>query len=470
MPKELCKAGAAELAAMIRDRRVTSRQVVQAHLDRIQQVNPLINAITITLAEQALAQADQADQAVAQGKELGPLHGVPFTVKENIDLQGTATSCGVKAMAQALPARDAPAVSRLRQAGAIPLGHGNLPDFSLRLHTANDLYGATLNPRDPALSPGGSSGGEAAAVASGMTPLGIGNDYGGSIRVPAHCCGVLGIKPSRGRVADASSLAPVESPLTVQMFMCHGPLARKVEDLALALEVMSGPDPRDPDAPPLPWPGPAAPGGKVALVKELPGSPMHGQVTRGLEAAAGALSRAGYTVEEAQPPALPEAIAMWGGLMGAEMRVMVQPYIKSYASHATLLSMEYMLNHFPKLEGPAYMRALADLKGIARMWHGFFQEHPLILGPVSSQPPHPVDYDIAGQEQAGRLLDSMGMVGIVNALGLPSLAFPIPTSQPEPPCAVQLLAARWREDLCLAAGKALEDNLGSPRVADPKAL
>ncbi len=187
---DLWRMSATDLATVIRSGQASSREVLEAHLRRIEAVDPSVNAVTAVLGEQALAAAKAADQATAGGGELRPLHGVPFTVKENIDLAGTPTTQGIKAFAGAIPGRDAPHVARLRAAGAIPLGHTNCPDRGIRWHAGSDLWGATINPWDRSRTPGGSSGGEAAALATGMTPLGVGGDLGGSLRWPAQCCGI----------------------------------------------------------------------------------------------------------------------------------------------------------------------------------------------------------------------------------------------------------------------------------------
>jgi amidase len=200
---ELWRKGAVELAKLISDREVSSREVVQAHLDRVEAVNPHLNAIVRLLPGEALAAADAADRAVADGSALGPLHGVPCTVKENIDVAGTPTTQAIPALAEAVAPVDAPQVERLRAAGMIPIGRTNLPDFGLRVHTDSSLHGLTRNPWNPQRTAGGSSGGEAAALATGMSPLGLGNDLGGSLRNPAHCCGIAGglqhLLPAHGR-------------------------------------------------------------------------------------------------------------------------------------------------------------------------------------------------------------------------------------------------------------------------------
>lgn len=188
--KDLFRFGATELARRIRAREVSSVEVVRAHLERIEAVNSKLNALTVVLADEALTAAEACDRALAEGRSpLGPLHGVPMTVKENIDLAGTATTEGIVALAQSMPASDGPHVLQLRAAGAIPIARSNMPDFGLRWHTDNALRGTTLNPWDRSRTPGGSSGGEAAALATGMTPLGNGNDLGGSLRWPSQCCG-----------------------------------------------------------------------------------------------------------------------------------------------------------------------------------------------------------------------------------------------------------------------------------------
>ncbi len=187
MTRELWRLGALDLAGRIAAKELSSREVIDAHLARIEAVNPAVNSVTVTLADEAMAAAAAADQAIAAGHSFGRLHGVPFTVKENLDVAGSPTTAGVAALRDNIAAADAPVVARLRSAGAIPLARTNLPDFALRFHTDNALHGATVNPWNPRLTPGGSSGGEAVALATGMSPLGLGNDLAGLLRMPALC-------------------------------------------------------------------------------------------------------------------------------------------------------------------------------------------------------------------------------------------------------------------------------------------
>src|SRR4051794_3989634 len=243
---------------MIRDREVSSREVVQAHLDRIEAVNPALNAIVRLLPDEALAAADAADRAVADGAALGPLHGVPCTVKENIDLAGTPTTQAIPALAEAIASDDAPQVERLRAAGAIPLGRTNLPDFGLRVHTDSSLHGLTRNPWNPQRTRGGWSGGEAAALATGMSPLGLGNALGGSLRTPAHCCGIASIKPSAGAVPAATVIPPPEMNISFQLMAVEGVLARRGAPVPAGFIPVPGQAPRGPPGGPagLPHPPP----------------------------------------------------------------------------------------------------------------------------------------------------------------------------------------------------------------------
>ena len=273
---ELWRKSALELAAMIRGREVSSREVVQAHLDRVEVVNPHINAVVRLLPEQALAAADEADRLAADGTWLGPLHGVPFTVKENIDLAGTPTTQGVPALAEAIAPVDAPPVERLRAAGAIAFGRTNLPDFALRVHTDSALHGLTRNPWNPQRTPGGSSGGEAAALATVMSPLGLGTDLGGSLRNPAHCCGVASIKPSTGAVPAASVIPPQDQTISYQLMSVNGVMARRIADLRAGFIAIAGQHPRDPLSVPAAFTD-LAPGERpqVAVLPEPPGGSTH---------------------------------------------------------------------------------------------------------------------------------------------------------------------------------------------------
>src|SRR4051794_18155068 len=309
MTEELWRRGAVELAGMIAEGSVSAREVVDAHLERIEAVNPHLNAITVVLAEEARAAADAAD---SNPESLGPLHGVPFTVKENIDVAGTATTSGIPALAEAVAPVDAPQVERLRRAGAIPIARTNLPDLGLRIHTDSSLRGLTRNPWNPDVTAGGSSGGEASALASGMSPLGLGNDVGGSLRNPAHCCGIASIKPTPGRVPHATVIAPEDLGPGMRLMVVEGVMARRVSDVRLGLGVVAGMHPRDPQSLPVPLDVPRPDSNRVAIVPDPPGGTTHPEIAAAVRRAGDALADAGYDVVEAVPPGYEEALQVWG--------------------------------------------------------------------------------------------------------------------------------------------------------------
>jgi amidase len=319
---QLWQLGPRELADGIRKRSFSSVETVQAHLDRIAEVNPSLNALTRVLEEEALAAAAEVDAGLARGDSPGPLAGVPFTVKENIDLAGTATTWGVAALARAEAPVDAPQVANLRQAGAIPVGRSNMPDFALRWHTDNALHGATVNPFDSSVTPGGSSGGEAVALATGMTPLGLGNDLGGSLRWPAQCCGVACIRPTLGRVPSATVIEPSDALIGLQLMNAQGPMARRVDDLRLALQLMARQSDRDP------WYVPAPLGNRdngrlrVAVVRDPAGAGVEPSIAEAVDRAARALREAGHTLADAEPPGVAEAARGWGILIAADVERM----------------------------------------------------------------------------------------------------------------------------------------------------
>lgn len=457
---ELCTKGAVELAAMIRERQVTSSAVVDACLERIEQVNPTVNAVTVTLADSARAAAADVDKALANGQRLGPLAGVPFTIKENVDVDGSATTWGVKALAEQMASADAPIVARLRQAGGIPLARTNLPDFAFRWDTVSDRGGRTRNPWDATRSPGGSSGGEAAALASGMTPLGIGNDLGGSLRVPAQMCGTAALRPSRGRVAHSAVTQPWPEPMAIQMTNCQGPMARSVADLRLVFGLISACDARDPRWVPAPLQGPRVDGRiRVAVARNPAGAGIDPHVRAGVDRAADWLADAGYDVVDAEPPNVAELAATWIDAIWADVGLML-PGLQPVAGADELRFIDACLTQqvFKPVDQAAQQATWVAIHQHAADWNQFLQRHPIILSPVCCEPPWVVDEDIS---QVARIARSMRMVVAVNILGLPSCAVPV-GSDGGLPQGVQLIGWRFREDLLLDAAQAIEDR--APRL------
>ncbi|HJQ57180.1 MAG TPA: amidase family protein, partial [Vineibacter sp.] len=253
---ELWQWDAVDLAAAIRSRKVSSYDATLAVVERMGAVNPKLNAVVLDLSDEALSAAKAADEAVRRGDRLGPVHGVPVTIKENIDQAGLPTINGVVAFKELVANEDSPPVANWKKSGAVIIGRTNAPAFSLRWHTDNDVHGATLNPWSKARTAGGSSGGAASALAAGIAPLAHGNDYGGSIRFPAYTCGVAGIRPTMGRVPAYNATAMAERPATAQLMAVNGPMARKVRDLRIGLAAMCGRDARDPLWVPAPLEGP----------------------------------------------------------------------------------------------------------------------------------------------------------------------------------------------------------------------
>lgn len=463
---ELWSLGAAELAAAIRERRASSREVVEAHLTRIDSVNQQVNAVTTVLAERARLAADEADRRLAAGEPLGVLHGVPVTVKENIDLAGSSTTWAVAALKDAIPAIDAPQVAHVLDAGAIPIGRTNLPDFALRWHSDNALYGAVRNPWDASRTPGGSSGGEGAALATGMTALGLGNDLGGSLRWPAQCNAICSIKPTLGRIPQATVVEPVDGPVSIQLMSVQGPMARRVADLRLALEVMSRPSVRDPWYVPAPAKGEALPAPiRVALVSDPAGQGTSTHVAAGVRKAAEALTAAGYTVEAVEPPEVARAAETWMTMLGADIRLM-WPLMSPLVSEDANRFMSTLLDAYPEIDAGTYMQTFMARQAIARAWGEFQLTHPLILAPVSTEPPFAVGADLT-PDGVQAIVRSMRMVVTVNLLGLPAAAVPTGITDGLPQ-GVQVIGPRFREDLCLDAAEAIENACGIPTPIDPR--
>ncbi len=467
LPRELWRAGAAELARAIAGKQVTSLPVVEALLARIGAVNPKVNAVVRTLADSARALAREADRAVAAGARLGPLHGVPFTIKENVDLAGSPTTQGVNALAAAIAPSDAPVVERWKAAGGIPLGRTNLPDFGLRVHPQSSLHGRTLNPWHPGRNVGGSSGGEGAALATGMSPLGIGNDIGGSLRNPAHCCGIASLKPSLGRIPHAAFGSGGGSPAG-QLMAVQGPMARRIEDVRLGYRLMAGPHRRDPWSMPIaPVLEPLSQPPRVALFAEPSGGTTHPSVARGVRLAGDALRAAGYLVEEVEPPRLPLVYETWGHFIATDLHLGLEGL-------GAMMGEEAMAFLRPSIEilGPVdlagYTQLLGTREELAAQWQEFFARSPLIVGPVFTQPPFEIGYDIAGRAQIADVLNQLRFVVCANLLGLPAVCVPVGIEDGLPR-GVQVMGDRYREEACLDAAQVIEAAHGLATPIDPVA-
>lgn len=465
MAEELWRRTAGDLARLIADREVSAREVVDAHLARIDDVNPVVNAIVERLVDEARDAAVRADDAQARGDHLGRLHGVPYTVKSNIDYAGSATTEGVVAFKDLVASTDAPMVKRLRAAGAIAVGRTNMPDFGLRITTESSLYGETRNPWDLSRTVGGSSGGDGAALATGMTPLGLGNDIGGSLRNPAYCCGVASIKPSFGRVASGNDTSQVLPLLNSQLMLAHGPLARTVADVRLALECVMGSDPRDPHAVDAPLDGPPRPR-RAALVPEPAGGSTDSDVSEGVRIAGRALEDAGYEVEEISPPELLDAYVAWSELMSTSLEL-IRPLIDPLMGEGGKRLLDLTRFDFPPPTPETLARMHQERYRVARGFHQFFDRFPVIVGPTWTQKPFPLGWDIESPENAAAVMEMFRFVLPANLMGLPAACVPTGVLGGLPTGA-QVIGPRFREDLCLDAAAVIEGAVGVLTPIDPR--
>ena len=463
MAEDLWKRTANDLAQLIAAGEVSSLEVVDAHLDRIEEVNGWLNAVTRVLTDEARAAAIDADAAVAAGDGLGPLHGVPCTVKENVDVSGTPTTQGLPAFAELIAPTDAPLVERLRGAGAIPIGRTNLPELGLRISTDNPLHGLTRNPWHPGRTAGGSSGGEGSAIASGMSPLGLGNDIGGSVRNPAFCCGIASIKPTHGRLPAYSVFEHDQNPpLASQVMLTDGPMARSVADLRTAMEVLHGRDPRDPRSVTVPLDGPDTQR-RVAIVHSVPGANCHPSVIDGVWRAASALADVGWEVVESTPPEMERCSDVWAYLLAADVEVLMETARPILSEELATMLDDLAGRYAPALMAPHLVHS--ETVRLAREWALFFVDHPVVLMPTWTEPPfeHGVDLD---DDATVALAELLRCITPPNLLGIPSVAVPVGVSDGLPQ-GVQCIADRWRDDLALAAAADLETALGTITPIDP---
>jgi amidase len=463
MDHEIWRWDATRMAAAIARREISSREAVESCLARMAAVNPRLTAVTVDLSGRALDSADAADAAVARGDALGPLHGVPVTVKENIDQAGCATTNGIVAFRNLVATEDSPVVSNWTAAGAIIIGRTNTPGFSFRLDTDNDLRGRTFNPWSETHTPGGSSGGAASSVTAGITPLSHGNDIAGSIRYPAYACGLAGLRPSFGRVPAFNPSAPAERSMASQLLSVQGPLARTVRDIRLALATLAARDPRDPwwvDAPLVGRPvrSPI----RVAVVTEpeaLGGARLHPTVAEAMRQAAGWLADAGYEIVDDATPGFTRAMELWFAMQVPEIRTFLWPAIEQYGDLGIRRAIRLMFEALPADDGLPYMKALAERARVVREWQQFFDRVPLVLAPVCTQPVYEQGFDVQDAARTAEVWRECATLTGVPVLGVPALA--VPTGVVDGlPTGVSILAPRFREDLCLAAGEAIEARAG----------
>lgn len=452
---------ALQTAAAIRSGAISSVEVVEAHIARMRDVNPRLNAVVVDLSEDALKAAKAADNARKRKTEFGPLHGVPITIKENVDYAGRPNPNGVAAQMNIIAPSDAPVVRNLKKAGAIVLGLTNTPEFSFRGFTDNPLHGLTLNPWDPEITCGGSSGGAGAAVAAGIGTIAHGNDIGGSLRWPAHCNGVVTIKPTQGRVPAYNESAAAERPMLAHLMSAQGPLARSVGDVRAALEVMSQRDPRDPWWVPAPLAGPKPKGPmKVALAKLPDDMDVAPSVRDALRQAADHLERSGYRVSEIDVPDINGVWQTWCDIIANETALLQEAAMLKVTSpdfHAAWSGIKAKANTLDLL---GWMRATAARNTHIRAWQLFFEEFPVVLAPTTVKPtPGPREDAISPERTLELFWNDLRFISAINVLGLPGAVVPVTLHEGQP-IGVQLIAGRYREDLALDAAAAIEKRAG----------
>jgi amidase len=461
---DLWRLSASELAALTKDGSVSAEDAVNSAIARMDAVNPGLNAVVADLSEEARAEAHALDKARAAGDATGPLHGVPITIKVNIDQAGHATTNGVAALKDAIAEADAPIVANLKAAGAVVIGRTNTPEFSFRADTDNPLHGRTHNPWGAHLSPGGSSGGAGSAVMAGIGALAHGNDIGGSLRFPATANGAVTVKPGMGRVPAWNPSQKAERGMLAQAMSVQGLITRTAKDLHLGMPPMIRPDARDPYHVPLPWRGDALDGPiKVAFTKDSFGRPLHDDVSKALDTARDALVDAGYQVEEVQTPDI-EACGAAGyrALMG-EVTAMMQSDIDAYGSETIKSIFEVYFRYFPPYEGAEQITMMAERSGFARDWSLFLDRYPLVLTPFMLTPFFAPNRDAEGEAGAVEALGAAHWSFAMNYMGLPAGNVPARLAElpngPNP-IGVQVVGRRWREDLVVDALDAIEARVG----------
>lgn len=470
MTDDICFMTAIDLARALRARELSAVEVMQAHLQQIEAVNPKVNAIVTLTAETALAEAMAADERLARGDAVGPLHGLPVAHKDLFPTRGVRTTFGSPAYRDYVPDADALPVERLKLAGAITVGKTNTPEFGAGGQTFNAVFGATLNPYDPTRTCGGSSGGAAVALACGMVPLADGTDLGGSLRNPANFCNVVGFRPSPGRVPTWPDQ------LAWYPFTVAGPMARTVADCALMLSVLAGPDDRSPIALETPGSAFAAPlerdfrDVRVAWSRDLGGLPVDPRVAEVLQGQRGVFEQLGCRVEEAEPDLADadEVFRLWRAWR-MELRVAdLLETCRELLKEAVIWNAE----QGRAISGPQLARAEARHTALYHRMREFMQRHEFLVLPVNSVPPFPVaqEYppEIAGVPSA-TYIDWMKTCYFITVTGHPAISVPCGFTGEGLPVGIQIVG-RHRDDFgVLQLAHAFEQATGVGRRRPPLA-
>ena len=449
---------ASRIAAAIRSKEITSVEIVEACLSRIETINPIINAAVQVVADRALREAQHLDKMANQDKFKGPLHGVPISIKDSLDTEGIVTTGGTLGRRHFVPSEDAPVVARLRDAGAVLIAKTNTPELTLDGETDNLIYGRTSNPFDPSRSPGGSSGGSVALVAAGGSALELGSDTGGSIREPAHLCGVVGIKPTSGRTPRTGHIIPYGTGVLDSLTQI-GPIARYVDDLELALNLICGPDGRDPSVVPMPPisssqidPGQL----RIAYYTDNGVVPLESDIKRVVLSTVDTLIREGLKVEYARLPEIPKMAELLTEFREAAMEPAIRRLLKRYNTSQTGPALDrYMKGAGSNLHAgvdTALLESIDELRSKALI---FMQDFDAVICPPSHAlaRPHGASWNDN--------YEHWSHVTIHNMLGWPGAVVRAGTSEKDAlPVGVQIVAAPWQEDNVLALAREVESLMG----------
>jgi Asp-tRNA(Asn)/Glu-tRNA(Gln) amidotransferase A subunit family amidase len=459
---EITSLSACEIAERVRTRDVSPVEVVEAHLTRIEKINPKINAFIQVYAEAAIKRAREAEAAVVQRKPLGPLHGVPISIKSSIDVAGFRCEAGTKLRARHTAISDAPLVRRLRDAGAIVLGVTNTPELLMAWETDNLLYGRTNNPWDLSRTAGGSSGGEAAAIASGCSAGGVGSDGGGSVRVPAHFCGICGLKPTPGRIPATGHFPQSVGPFALLGVV--GPMARSISDLKVLFEVMQGPDTGDPSASPVPvrWLQERdLKKLRIGYFEDDGRTPVTPETRTAVKKAAEGLRSAGFEVEPFRPEGLEKARELWWKFFGVAGAMLLGPMVRGHENELSPILTEF--NAWAAAEEPHTAQTLLDSwigRDLVRMQiFEQMQKFPVLLCPVASIPAfkhRERSWHIEGKKV--EYLDAWSYCEWFNLLGIPGCVVPAGQSAEGLPIGVQVVTRPWEEEMALSIASVIEES------------
>ncbi len=465
---DLTLLSAVEMAERVRQKKISPVQLAQVHLAKIERLNPSLNAFVHVDAERVRTEAHIAESSLMYGASLGPLHGVPISVKSSINVAGLKCEAGTRLRAGHIPETDAPLVARLKQAGAIVLGVTNTPEMLMAWETDNLLYGRTNSPWDPERTPGGSSGGEAAAIASGMSAAGVGSDGGGSIRIPAHFSGICGLKPTPGRIPSTGHYPESGGPFAFLGVV--GPMARTVSDLKVLFEVMQGADDGDPCAVPvrLHWPSDAdIKRLKIGYFEDDGRTPVAPEIRQAVRTAAEALSRAGFQVEPFHPDGREEAREVWRKFFVKIGGIVLEPMFKGREADLspTLAQFFEMSRQEPELTRDAlleswFARDMLRTK-VARQMSRF----PILLCPPAAVPAFrhgERSWMVEGKTVP--YLDAWSYAEWFNVLGNPAAVVPVSHSGEGLPVGVQIVGKPWEEEQVLSVAAVIERECNAWRL------